>query len=598
MICEFKPTTQTCCKNKQKTTLKFLNDYHKRYSCLAILALPAEHSTCIQEYNDIYNLPWIKGIIIDLYATTPSNLSASKVGRMNVSDRTWDVPKLQANTIIFLGHRRQIKIKMLINALRNNIFWIAYLSLGCLVRENIVSFSLRLLFHYFYQLCPASIFPNLLFYETELRLKKTVHHHDAPLLKIDDFNKGKVLMINNSLAWGGAERQLVNTLIGLKEKKTGYISLLCEHLDHISEKDFYLDVVQKNKIDVFLLNQVCGDYELSNTQKKIYENQENNLQDRIFRTFSRLPPQLSAEIAEYLIALDYFRPEIVHIWQDRTSVIAGLAAVILGVPKIVISSRNMAAYRFNYHLPYMRLGYRALSEVDNVYFLNNSRAGADDYTKWLNLSENKYRVLHNGINTKEFKFVGENLVNSCKKQMRISEKSKVVGSIFRLYAEKDPLLWISTIAAVAKQRNDCVFLLVGAGPLENKIKSYAKKLNISDQLIMPGTEKNASMILSIMDLFLLTSKEEGTPNVIIEAQLCGVPVIATDAGGTAETFINGKTGWLINKREPDLLAERIQFSLDNQQWYDNARVLARQFALEKFSLTKMINSTLEIYNYK
>jgi glycosyltransferase involved in cell wall biosynthesis len=96
-------------------------------------------------------------------------------------------------------------------------------------------------------------------------------------------------------------------------------------------------------------------------------------------------------------------------------------------------------------------------------------------------------------------------------------------------------------------------------------------------------------------LFLLTSIVEGLPNVLIEAQAFGVPVISTDAGGARDTFIDGETGVLVTEPTGDTLARAILNCLNNPEWMKIAKANSSEAARKRFSQEVMIKRLKEIY---
>ena len=86
----------------------------------------------------------------------------------------------------------------------------------------------------------------------------------------------------------------------------------------------------------------------------------------------------------------------------------------------------------------------------------------------------------------------------------------------------------------------------------------------------------------MFDCFILTSKVEGLPNVIIEAQFCGLPVLTTDAGGAKECFIEGETGFLSKSDSIESLALNLKNILSNKKFLKNAKKKSRKFAMESF----------------
>ena len=177
-------------------------------------------------------------------------------------------------------------------------------------------------------------------------------------------------------------------------------------------------------------------------------------------------------------------------------------------------------------MPYMRGAYTVFGDRQDICLVNNSRAGARDYESWLGFASGAVNVVFNGLRSDSLVREPQRAQSEYRSEVGIPAHSKVVGSIFRLYEEKGPILWVETAALIAECVPDVVFLLIGKGPFRDRIRERAADLGILDRLFMPGTERNAQLPLSVMDVFLLTSRLEGTPNVSIEAQWLGVPVIA------------------------------------------------------------------------
>lgn len=98
-----------------------------------------------------------------------------------------------------------------------------------------------------------------------------------------------------------------------------------------------------------------------------------------------------------------------------------------------------------------------------------------------------------------------------------------------------------------------------------------------------------------MDTFLLTSKFEGLPNVVIEAQSQGIPVITTLAGGSGEAIDLDISGFLVEKRNSKDLAKKIIFSLTNTAWRKKACLRATEFSKSRFGFERMIDETVAVY---
>ena len=389
------------------------------------------------------------------------------------------------------------------------------------------------------------------------------------------------IVINHSLAWGGAERQLINMVTGMVHDHQKNIMVVCEDLTSDPHYEFYLWQLKQKQINISEMDK----------SRECFSDDNSSI-DKIIELF---PEYIQNDIWSFYLLFKEKKPSVVHAWQDSTSIKVAVAALAAGVPHIIMCTRNIAPENFAYIQPYMKPAYQALLECETVCMINNSRAGALDYERWLGLEENTVDVVYNGFDVSRIDNVTDGDVNAYREKLGIPEMATVVGSIFRLYPEKDPILWVQTIAEVAKHNKDIYFLLVGVGPMKDEVIQEAKRLNVNEHLILPGTEKHPGLPLSLMDAFLLTSKMEGTPNVIIEAQWMRVPVVATDAGGSKEAFVDGKTGYLSPMRDPLLLSDMVISVLENKEWSNTAKESSREFIKNRFGRERMIEEFLSFY---
>jgi glycosyltransferase involved in cell wall biosynthesis len=404
----------------------------------------------------------------------------------------------------------------------------------------------------------------------------------------EGFIPGRVVLINAGLAAGGAERQIVNTLLGLKEQPLESVSLICEYIFSLSDLGFYLAEVEAAGITV---NQVPRHIDSINQGLK-------KLPPDLVPLFSALPLHLGKEILNLAEEFRIRRPEVVHAWQDSTSIKVAIAAVIAGVPHIIMSSRNVNPTNFGYYQPYMRPAYQALADFPHIRFINNSEAGMRDYQNWLGLSDEVFRVVRNGVKLHHLKRALENDVQQFRTHLGIPIDAPVVGSIFRFWPEKRPLLWLECIAKVLQLIPHAHFILVGEGPMRKDMDSFLAKHNeLSRHLHFIPPTNAINLPLAAMQVFLLTSRFEGTPNVILEAQWLGVPVVALNAGGTAEAIKDGVTGLVCQSDNPEEIGRLIVTILSDIQWQRRVREMGPQFIRERFGYDRMIAETMELYGY-
>lgn len=100
-------------------------------------------------------------------------------------------------------------------------------------------------------------------------------------------------------------------------------------------------------------------------------------------------------------------------------------------------------------------------------------------------------------------------------------------------------------------------LIVGQGPLETEIRRLHGQLGLGERCLILGYREDVSRILALSDFFVLASRFEGLPIALIEAMACGLPVVATRAGGIPEAVTHGREGLLTSPGQPAALAEAI-----------------------------------------
>ena len=394
-----------------------------------------------------------------------------------------------------------------------------------------------------------------------------------------------ITLVIGTLGPGGSERQAVTTLMGLAFRGYRDLNLLCNHLDKPVDR-FYSHLLEGCPVSVSKLSEGLGGADRGDGVEA-------------FAGLRALTEKLPSELKDIpWYAQEFLRtkPKVVHAWLDYTNVKAGIAAAVIGVPRIILGTRSVRPTNFAFFQPYMREAYRALVAHPNICLLNNSEAGARDYERWLGLPRGTFRVVRNG-----FDFTGLEVTEKSegarefRTHLGIPPEAPLVGSVLRFSEEKRPLLWIDTAARVAEVRPDVRFLMVGDGPLREETRWRALGYGLGDRIVMPGNEKDVAVAIAAMDVFLLTSRVEGLPNVLIEAQALGVPVVTTDVGGASETLIQAKTGYAIRPHSADLLADAVVGILGNRAWRETARQTAQRFVRERFSMSRMMERTLDAY---
>jgi glycosyltransferase involved in cell wall biosynthesis len=227
-----------------------------------------------------------------------------------------------------------------------------------------------------------------------------------------------------------------------------------------------------------------------------------------------------------------------------------------------------------------------------VVLVNNSVAGARDYADWLGVEAEGIGVVYNAV---DLPSPDGNAAIAERRRIGVPVEALLIGSMFRFSPEKRPLLWVDTAAALLARRSDVIFALYGAGPMRAEIGARVAALGLEQRVILPGLSGNALAALGAMDVFLLTSEAEGTPNTAIEAQWAGRPVVACTAGGVAEAFLPGKTGILVACADPKAIADAVLRLASDTAWRERILSIGPGFVSSRFGLDQMVNSLVAHY---
>ncbi len=141
--------------------------------------------------------------------------------------------------------------------------------------------------------------------------------------------------------------------------------------------------------------------------------------------------------------------------------------------------------------------------------------------------EGKVTVIHNAIDIDKFKFNQENR-NELRSELNLRDK-RVVGHVGRFMSQKNHSFLIDLFSALKKRDDGVALLMLGDGPLMDEIKNKVSGLGLKNSVVFVGNVPNPEVYYSAMDCFVFPSLYEGLGMVAVEAQVSGLPVVASTA---------------------------------------------------------------------
>ena len=391
-----------------------------------------------------------------------------------------------------------------------------------------------------------------------------------------------VVQVIGSLGAGGAERQLASFIAASQRSGLVRHTVITCH-PAVGAAGHYRRVLEDAGVEIRTAGARLG----GRAAERIRG--DRALRRRMFA----IPLSLGHEPVEIAGEFLDLEPDFVHAWLDHTNIFAGAAALVTGAPEVILSLRSLAPT----HIPamlrdWMLPWYRVLAREDHVRLVANSEAGADDYARWIGIARDRIGVVRNGFDAEQFASPTPTAVERVRTELGAAGRPLVLG-VFRVGDEKNPHHFVHVARRVLARRPDCVFAVAGDGPMLGDLRRFTEDLGGS--LVALGRRDDIPALIAAADAMLLCSRVEGLPNVLVEAQALGCPVVATDAGGTRETMQPGTTGFLRKIGDIDGLTDDILRLLGDPPLRSKVSAEAQAFARGRFPLERMVRETHALY---
>jgi glycosyltransferase involved in cell wall biosynthesis len=130
----------------------------------------------------------------------------------------------------------------------------------------------------------------------------------------------------------------------------------------------------------------------------------------------------------------------------------------------------------------------------------------------------------------------------------------VVGTVSRLVPQKAPEIFVRACALIGDTVPDARFVLVGDGPLLEHVRSEVASARLDDRLVVLRGRSDAPALVTQFDVFMLSSRYEGGPYILLDAMRAGVPVVVTDVVGNRDAVEDGRSGFVVAPEDPEALA--------------------------------------------
>ena len=280
--------------------------------------------------------------------------------------------------------------------------------------------------------------------------------------------------------------------------------------------------------------------------------------------------------------------DIIHTHCPSPDFYGKVAAYMSRVPLRFSTIHSTAGYLYRNEkiLGHLTTKYIAISKQVKKYMVNN-----------LHIPNRKIRLIFNGIDIEKFKKLSI-LRKDKLTELGICSDKKIITNIGRVTEKKGQFYLIQAAKIIVKEFPNTHFLIVGNDKddekLAQKLKQIVKAENLNNYISFTGVRQDISEILSISDVFTLSSIYEGFALVVLEAMAVGLPVVATAVGIIPEIIINKENGLIVPPKDINALANGIEFILEDE---DRAKKMGLRGVkvAKKFTIEKTVSEYEKLY---
>ena len=295
-----------------------------------------------------------------------------------------------------------------------------------------------------------------------------------------------------------------------------------------------------------------------------------------------------------------FKPDIVHTHASKAGALGRKAASACKVPVIV--------HTFHGHVFHSYFG-----SIKTTLFKMIERNLAKKSTGIVAISEiqkqeltaihkicpaNKVKVVQLGFDLLPFHEKRKNERLSVREKYGLAEKDIAIAIVGRIAAIKDHSFFLDAIDRLLNKTSKSIkVFIVGDGPDRLAIEARVNEIDrkYQDQIVMTSWIKDIGSFNAGMDIICLTSKNEGTPVSLIEAQAANIPVITTDVGGVRDIVDADRTGFIIPQGNLDLYSEKLFELCEDEKIREKMSQNGWDFVHEKFHYTTLVQNMDRYY---
>jgi len=288
------------------------------------------------------------------------------------------------------------------------------------------------------------------------------------------------------------------------------------------------------------------------------------------------------------------RPDIVHTHTSKAGILGRWAAFFVRVPVIIHTPHGHVFWGYFGKLKtriFILLEKISALVTDRLVMLTEQEK--IDHLHFHIAPENKFSVVHSGINLDEFSNTSVDPA-AMKRRLGIPEDNLIVGTVGRLTSIKGHRYLIEAARKIAGSRPDTTFVILGDGELLDELKNMVTRSDIEENIKFLGWRSDVAEVMSTFDIFALPSLNEGMGRVLVEAMALGRPIVASNIGGIPDLVVDCENGYLVSVGDVESLAARIRKLLDDPEKREEMGECGKKIAID-YSANAMVQKIDRVY---
>jgi glycosyltransferase involved in cell wall biosynthesis len=297
-----------------------------------------------------------------------------------------------------------------------------------------------------------------------------------------------------------------------------------------------------------------------------------------------------------------FKPDIVHTHAAKAGALGRIAAWLEGVPVIVHTYHGhvFSTYFGSFKSGIVKFIERKLARISHAIITISKKQFEEIINQYEITTPDKAHIVPLGFDLSRFQENVHAKRIAFREKYFLDDSTTAIGIIGRFAPVKNHALFFESLRKLNKSDTNWRAFIIGDGSAKQEMMNSLVDLGCTEnetekaRIVFTSWIKNIDEALAGLDVVVLTSKNEGTPVSLIEAQASGKPVVTTDAGGVSDCILENESGYIVTDT-PEAIAEKLEELILNPAQCVQMGKKGIDFVQKRFHYTRLVKDVQSLY---